>query len=593
VTQRSGHPEVCVSVEQVSHRHNPLHVHRGGLWQRAASWFVLSDSFQWIDLVELSAEPAQLGMLGRSVTRAVLRWLAQPASSRRIVVSRSLGWAAVLTAAGVFTQCEHQDLDTSESGREDAFVRPTVLCAGVVDALTRVLGTDGVSVDSADREDHGRDKYSHHHGSPPAAVIYPRTTGQVSEALKVLHAHRVPVVAYGSGTSLEGHTLSPAQGVVMNMSRMDKVLRLDVDAADVTVEAGIQKDVLNEVLVAHGLFFPVDPGPGASIGGMCATSCSGTNAVKFGTMKENVLSLTTVLADGTVVRTGQRSRKSSAGYDLTHVLIGSEGTLGIITEATLRLRPLPERTAVALASFPSIGAAAHTVISVLREGIDLNCVELMDETMVRIVNEQSGFSHPVKPTLFFKFAGTPLAVNECQERARATATRLGAEGWVATADAEEIAKIWQARKVALWSAQAAHPDKEVAITDVCVPVSRLAEVVVATQEDIQGSPLVGRAPIVGHVGDGNFHCFLTFDPHDPVEVSASQALMKRMALRAIASGGTCTGEHGIGVGKREYLEREKGQGALHMMRLLKTALDPRNILNPGKVLPPIHRANDP
>jgi D-lactate dehydrogenase (cytochrome) len=368
---------------------------------------------------------------------------------------------------------------------------------------------------------------------------------------------------------------------------MDAIVAVDVASADVTVQAGIRKDDMNAILRKHGLFFPVDPGPGASIGGMCATGCSGTNAVRFGTMKDNVLSLTAVLADGTVVKTGQKARKSSAGFDLTRLLVGSEGCLGIITEVTLRLRPIAEKTAVAIASFETVHDAASAVIEILQRGVDVSCVELMDDTMVRVVNEQSGFSHAERPTLLFKFAGNEAQVAECADRTSEVIKKHGAQGWDWTDEEAEIERIWQARKVALWSAQSAHPDMEVAITDVCLPVSKLAQAVSETKADIDASLLAGRAPIVGHVGDGNFHCFLTFDASNAAEVAEAESLNDRMVRRAIRLGGTCTGEHGIGLGKRQYLREELGDGAVHTMRLLKAAMDPRGILNPGKVIPPV------
>lgn len=461
-----------------------------------------------------------------------------------------------------------------------------ICLAELLEALRAAVGEEHVSIAIEDRIDHGRDKYSHHHGPPPAAVVSPGSTEEVAAVLRILHDARVPVVAYGSGTSLEGHTVPQAHGVTMSTHRMDAVLALDVASADVRVQAGMRKDDLNELLLPHGLFFPVDPGPGASIGGMCATGCSGTNAVRFGTMKDNVLSLTAVLADGTVVSTGQRARKSSAGFDLTRLLIGSEGCLGVITEATLRLRPVPARTAVATASFASVHDAASAVIEILQRGVDVRCVELMDDTMVRVVNSQSGFSLPERPTLLFKFAGTEAEVAECARRTAEVISRHSAHGWEWTDEEAEMARIWQARKVALWSAQAAHPDMEVAITDVCVPVSRLAQAVSETKADIDASKLAGRAPIVGHVGDGNFHCFLTFNASNADEVAEAGRLNDAMVRRAIRLGGTCTGEHGIGLGKRQYVQTELGAGAVHTMRLLKAALDPRNILNPGKVIPP-------
>lgn len=459
------------------------------------------------------------------------------------------------------------------------------LDAGTIAALRAIVGSEHVSTDEHDRTERARDKYSHHRGAVPEAVVFPGSTEEVSAVLRVLHERRIPVVAYGAGTSLEGHTNCPHGAVTLDMARMHAVVRLSVSDCDVTVQAGMRKDELNDLLRPHHLFFPVDPGPGASIGGMCATRCSGTNAVKYGTMRENVLSLTVVLADGRVVKTGQQARKSSAGYDLTRIFIGSEGTLGVITEVTLRLRVVPESSAVAVAAFPSVEAASLAVQRLMQQGVDVSCVELLDETMMKIIAEQSSLPYASRPTLFFKFAGTEAQVEDTLRRTRLVAEAQGASGWECTQDLLEQERIWQARKVALWSTQSAFPDFDVAITDVCVPVGQLARAVADTQADIAASVLAGRAPIVGHAGDGNYHVFLTFDPSKPAEVHAAEELNRRMVQRAINLGGTCSGEHGIGSGKREFLTWELSETALDVMRSLKRALDPHGILNPGKVLP--------
>lgn len=471
------------------------------------------------------------------------------------------------------------------------------------------VGNSGaLLLDTASRERVGADAWSHHAGVPPSAVVRPRGTGQVSRVLRVCWENDIAVIPYGGGTSLEGHT-NPVKGagaggragqqaLVLDLSSMREVVEVRADDMDCTVQAGVRWEELNEqaALRDSGLMFAVDPGPGATIGGMVATGCSGTNAVSEGTMKDNVLRLAAVLADGRVVRTaGGRARKSSAGLDLKSLLVGSEGTLAVVTQATLRLKPRPTAEVVGTVPFRSVEDAARCVVRLLQEGVRLRCVELLDDTMVTCLNEQSGCGLPPAPHLFFRFAGaSPAQVEADADRSERLAAASGAlQPMRRASDPATISQLWEARKVALWSAGAMREGElradgserqcRVAITDACVPVSRLADMVRLTKEDIAASVLHGRAPIVGHVGDGNFHCFLVYDPEDEAEKVCMEGLTARMSSRAQDLGGTCTGEHGVGTGKMGALRREAGGAGMAVMRAVKASIDPKNILNPGKV----------
>jgi D-lactate dehydrogenase (cytochrome) len=414
--------------------------------------------------------------------------------------------------------------------------------------------------------------------------VYPRSTEEVSAIVKICARHALPIIAYGSGTSLEGHTSAPHGGVCIDFSRhMCRVLRVGIDDMDCTVQPGVTWNTLNAELAREQLFFPVDPGPGASIGGMVATSCSGTNASYYGTMKRNVLNLTVVLADGTIVRTAQRARKSAAGYDLTHLFVGSEGTLGIVTEVSVRLCRVPAQTTVASCAFDSIEAASEAVIAIMRHGVSPGCVELLDDVMIDAVNRYSNLSLAAQPTLFMKFIGNSADTVDADiaRVSRIFAQHGGAEmRWARSK--QESARLWDARKQALWAAYNMRPNAQVWTTDVCVPISRLADCINATKRDLEASSLL--APIVGHVADGNFHVLMVMDRGNAEHLREAQRLNKRMVQRAIRMQGTCTGEHGVGVGKREYLALELGDNAVELMRTLKRALDPQNLLNPGKVI---------
>lgn len=451
--------------------------------------------------------------------------------------------------------------------------------AKVVQGLTSTFGADRVSVGAAVREQHGRDE-SHHAAVPPEAVFYAESTEDVAAAVQLCALHAVPVVAFGTGTSLEGHVAALRGGLCLDVSRMAAVLRVSVDDLDCTVQPGVTRKQLNEHLKREGVFFPVDPGADASIGGMVATGASGTNAVRYGTMRHNVLGLTAVLADGTVVRTGGRARKSSAGYDLTRLLVGSEGTLGIITEVTLRLYGQPEAVSAAVCPFPTLDAAVRTVIACIQLGIPVARAELMDERQVDASNRYSGLVNEVAPTLLLEFHGSPAGV---EEQARTVAELAGEHGggdfrWATSA--QERTRLWQARHDAYYAALALRPGSKGWTTDVCVPISALARCIELTRQDLDASSVV--ATVLGHVGDGNFHVVMMLDVDDPDELAEADRLNQRLVDRALEMGGTCTGEHGIGYGKIGSLEREHGSG-VDVMRAVKRALDPAGLLNPGKV----------
>jgi len=445
--------------------------------------------------------------------------------------------------------------------------------------LRAILG-DRLSTAPSVREQHGKDE-SYHAAHAPDAVAFAHSTEEVSAIVKACAKHETPVIPFGTGTSLEGHVAALHGGICIDLSRMNRVLRVNVEDLDVAVQPGVTRKQLNNHLKDSGLFFPIDPGANASIGGMTATRASGTNAVRYGTMRENVLGLTVVLADGRIIRTGGRARKSAAGYDLTRLFVGSEGTLGVITEITLRLYGIPESMSAAVASFPTIEGAVDTVIQTIQSGIPVARIELLDDVQMDAVNRYAKLDYPVQSTLFFEFHGTQAGVAEQAEMVRALAADHGAGDFRWATKPEERSKLWQARHDAYYAAKALRPGGKGWATDVCVPISRLAECISETKKEIRRSTLI--APIVGHVGDGNFHLSFIIDPDDPAEMAAAKAINDRMVMRALAFGGTCTGEHGIGYGKLDFLTAEHGD-AVAVMRQLKLALDPHNIMNPGKVV---------
>ncbi|RYE30966.1 MAG: FAD-binding protein [Hyphomicrobiales bacterium] len=417
---------------------------------------------------------------------------------------------------------------------------------------------------------------------PPDAVVFPQSTDEVSQIVKLCATHGVPVIAFGTGTSLEGHVNAVFGGVCIDMSQMKRIIAVHAEDLDVVVEAGVTRKELNEHLRDQGLMFPIDPGADASIGGMAATRASGTNAVRYGTMKDNVLALTAVMADGSVVKTSTRARKTSAGYDLTRLLVGSEGTLGIITEVTLKLHGIPEAIAAGVCPFPSVKAACDATIITIQSGLPVARIELLDDMMIRGVNLHAKLGLPETTMLFVEFHGTEAGVKEQSERFGEIAAEFGGGPFEWATKAEDRSKLWQARHDAYWAAKALRPGFDSVATDVCVPISRLAECVEETKRDIEACGLI--APIAGHVGDGNFHTQPLVDLADTAEVERAQGFIDRLVKRALAMGGTCTGEHGVGQKKMKYLEQEHGAEALAVMRTLKRSLDPRNILNPGKIV---------
>jgi D-lactate dehydrogenase (cytochrome) len=449
----------------------------------------------------------------------------------------------------------------------------------VIAALRGRFG-ERLSTAAAVREQHGRDE-SYHAPAPPDAVVFARSTEEVAEVVRLCAAHKVPVIPFGTGTSLEGHVAALRGGVSIDLSQMDRILRVSAADLDCTVEAGVTRKRLNEHLRDTGLFFPIDPGADASLGGMAATRASGTNAVRYGTMRENVLSLAVVLADGRVIRTARRARKSAAGYDLTRLFVGSEGTLGVITEVTLRLYGIPEAVMAAVCPFPSVDAAVETVVATIQAGVPVARIELLDAAQMAAVNRYSKLDYAEAPTLFFEFHGTEQGVREQVELVEAFAAENGGTGFRWARTQEERNKLWQARHDAHYATMAMRPGARVWATDVCVPISRLAECIAETNADLAGSNL--KAGIVGHVGDGNFHVAYLVDPALPEEIAEAARLNDRLVRRAIAMDGTCTGEHGVGSGKIDFLPAEHGED-VEVMRRLKRALDPDDIMNPGKIL---------
>jgi D-lactate dehydrogenase (cytochrome) len=450
--------------------------------------------------------------------------------------------------------------------------------AAALGELAALLG-DRLTTAAAIREAHGRDE-SWHPVAAPDAVAFALTTEEVADIVRICSAHGMPIIPFGAGTSLEGHVSAVHGGLSLDLSRMDRVVEVNAQDLDVRVEAGVTRKALNDYLRDTGLFFPIDPGANATIGGMVATRASGTNAVRYGSMRENVLGLTAVMADGSVVRTGGRARKSSAGYDLTRLLVGSEGTLGIVTEVTLRLYGIPEAVRSGVVPFESIEGAVDAVIETIQSGLPVARIEILDPLSIRACNAYSRLTLAEVPTLFVEFHGTEASVEEQATRFAAIAAEHGGGASEWATKAEDRTKLWEARHNAYYAALAYQPGKKGMVTDVCVPISRLPEAISGTLADLETSFL--QAPIVGHVGDGNFHMLLLMDPADPRDLAEATRIHDLMVGRALALGGTCTGEHGIGEGKIKFLEAEHGPGVA-VMRAIKLALDPKCILNPGKI----------
>ena len=450
----------------------------------------------------------------------------------------------------------------------------------VIAALAATVGNRLVT-SQAVREQHGN-TLTWIGNQPPDAVVFPQSTEEVQQIVRLCAAERVPVIAFGTGTSLEGQVNAPYGGICLDFRDMNRVLAVHAEDLDCVIQPGITRKQLNEHLRDQGVFFPIDPGADASLGGMAATRASGTNAVRYGTMKDNVLALKVVLADGEVMTTARRAKKTSAGYDLTRLIVGSEGTLGVITELTLRLAGIPEAVAAGVCPFPSVEAACNAAILTIQSGIPVARIELLDALQVQACNLYSKLGLPETPMLFLEFHGTDAGVAEQSRRFGEIAQDLGGGPFDWATKAEDRTRLWQARHDAYWAQRGLRPSTQPLATDVCVPLSRLAECLTATQRDIADSKLL--APIVGHVGDGNFHVGLLVNMNDEEELQRVHAFLDRLVERALAMDGTCTGEHGVGQGKMKYLPAEHGEPALDAMRAIKRALDPLNIMNPGKIV---------
>lgn len=456
---------------------------------------------------------------------------------------------------------------------------------GIQDAIAELQAFLGqaLSLSKSELEHHGRSE-SHFPLTPPDAVAYPRTTEEVVELVRICARHRCPVIGFGAGTSLEAQTQAVQGGIAVDFRDMNRVLQINAADMDVTLQPGVTREALNEELRATGLFFPVDPGADASLGGMASTRASGTTAVRYGTMRDNVLSLQVVTARGEVIRTGTRARKTSAGYDLTHLFVGAEGTLGLITELTLRLHGQPEAISSAVCAFESVSDAVGAVIDAVQLGLPLARIELMDTDSVIAVNSFSGSELKSKPHLLLEFHGSQTAVQEQAETFGDIAGEHGASGFDWATKQEDRKALWAMRHNAYYAILQLRPGARAIVTDICVPISALGEAIDATRADLEQSGLTG--PILGHVGDGNFHAILLIDDSDDEELRRAQAASHRMVRRALDLGGTCTGEHGIGIGKLGYMEDEHGPAGWAMMGQIKQALDPDNIMNPGKLVPP-------
>jgi D-lactate dehydrogenase (cytochrome) len=450
----------------------------------------------------------------------------------------------------------------------------------LVSALKSLFG-ERLSTTQAMREHHGRDE-SAYDPMLPDAVVFPHSTEEVAAAVRECSSHRVPIIAFGAGTSLEGHVLALQGGVTIDLSQMNQIVVVHAEDLTATVQAGVTRKQLNQEIKDTGLFFPIDPGADASLGGMVATRASGTNAVRYGTMRENTLALTVVAADGRILKTGTRARKSAAGYDLTRVYVGSEGTLGIITEVTVRLYPQPEAISAAVCSFASTADAVNAVIQTIQTGVPVARVEFLDENGVKAINAHDKLGLPEQPLLLFEFHGSAHGVQEQAEQVQSIAAEHHAIGFEWATRPEDRSRLWAARHNAYFALLQLRPGCRSISTDCCVPISRLAECILDTKADCEKTGMIYS--IIGHVGDGNFHVLMMVDPHDAADVAKAEGVNARMVARAIAMDGTCTGEHGVGLHKIDFLVQEHGENAIDTMRAIKHALDPDNILNPGKII---------
>ncbi|MGE5129886.1 MAG: FAD-binding oxidoreductase [Sphingomonadaceae bacterium] len=451
----------------------------------------------------------------------------------------------------------------------------------VLEELRALLG-ERVTTSPGIREHHGKDE-SYFPYAAPDAVVFPHSTEEVRDVVNICRRHRVPMIPYGVGTSLEGHILAVSGGVTIDLSQMNQVLAVHEEDLDAVVQAGVTRKQLNEYIKHTGLFFPVDPGADATIGGMAATRASGTNAVRYGTMRENVIALKVVLADGRIVQTSRRPKKSAAGYDLTRLFVGSEGTLGIITEVTVRLYPVQEAMSAAVCAFDSIDGCTRTVIQTIQAGIPVARCDIVCDKTIAAINAYKKTSYRVAPTVFFEFHGSKASVVEQAEAVQAIARENGGMDFQWATRPEERNQLWDARHNAYFACLQIRPGSRAVSTDVCVPISRLAECVRETMDDVQN--YIAPVPLLGHIGDGNFHLMFLVDPAKPEDTALAKEFNKRLVARALAMEGTCTGEHGVGLGKQESLRAELGEEAISVMRDIKHVLDPENLMNPGKVVP--------
>ena len=466
----------------------------------------------------------------------------------------------------------------------NALLEPQVELRAVPEALLSALRERfGAQCSTAlvVREQHGRDESAFTHVPPPSAVVFAESTQDVKDAVRLAAEHRTPVIPFGVGSSLEGHLLAIQGGISLDVSRMNRIVSVNAEDLTVTVQPGVTRKAVNEAVKDQGLFFPIDPGADASIGGMSATRASGTNAVRYGTMRENVLALEVVTASGEVIRTGTRAKKSSAGYDLTRLMVGSEGTLGVITEITLKLYPLPEAISAATCSFPSIEAAVRTTIEIIQMGVPIARCELLDDNTVRMVNAQAKLGLREEAMLLMEFHGSPASVEEQAQTVQAIAADNGGQAFEWATTPEARTRLWTARHNAYFAGIQSRPGCRAITTDACVPISQLANAILASVDEANASGLPYF--LVGHVGDGNFHMGYLIDPNSATERQSAETLNHQLVERALALGGTCTGEHGVGLHKMGFLRAEAGDGAVAMMRAIKQALDPHNIMNPGKI----------
>jgi len=466
-----------------------------------------------------------------------------------------------------------------EVGMDQAAAK-TVLPASLVAAL-QALFEDRFSMTQAVRDHHGRDESSYD-PMPPDAVVFAQSTEEVAQAVKLCASHEVPIIAYGAGTSLEGHVLALRGGITIDLSQMNSVIAIHAEDLTATVQAGVTRKQLNAEARDSGLFFPIDPGADATLGGMVATRASGTNAVRYGTMRENTLALTVVTADGAIVKTGTRAKKSSAGYDLTRLFVGSEGTLGIITEVSVKLYPLPEAISAAICSFPSTGDAVNTVIQTIQMGVPVARVEFLDENGVSAINAHDKLGLPENPLLLFEFHGSESGVQEQAKLVQDIAAEHGALGFEWATKPEDRSRLWTARHNAYFALLQMRPGCRSISTDCCVPISQLADCILDTKADCEKFEMTYS--IIGHVGDGNFHVLMLIDPSDAADVARAEQVNARMVARALDMDGTCTGEHGVGMHKMDFLIQEHGEEGIALMRKLKHTFDPSNLLNPGKVI---------